>query len=270
MGAQSRTSRVQTLGDVVDLVTKALAALVALGSVVYLLGAIVLAGRLTAYSLPSEIVVNQLPQSFLVAIGLTEVVAPLIGVGALYLLTLFLIWDVLRTYRRLPPKAVVIRDIGMWALAGLLVLLVARLVWNAAGGWTISRAIIAAAVAAVGAAGTSIVLLRFPKTVEAWHADKASPLLRAAVVAVALLPLIAWNAITLPMPYAQVCPTKSIEKASGWLIGQTSDRLLLGSTESRSDRHVLLAPSANAPIFMTYQDLKTAPLPPCPSIPSGA
>jgi hypothetical protein len=264
-------SRLQTWGDLIELVTKALGALVALASVVYLLGATVLAGRLSMYALPSEIVLNQLPQSFLVAIGLTEVVAPLIAIATIYLLTLFLIWDLLHTIRRLSPKAVIVRDLALWAFVGLAVFLLARLVWHAAGGWNVLQDITAVVLTAAGAGATCVVLLRFPAIVKAWHDDTASPLLRSAVVAVSLLPLVAWNAITLPMPYAQVCPTKSIEKASGWLVGQTSDRLILGSTEDdHGRRHILLAPTDKAPVFMTYQNLKLAPFPPCPAIPPGA
>jgi hypothetical protein len=270
LGVTASESRFKSWGDVIDLLVKAIGALVALSSVVYLLGATVLAGRLAMYSLPWEIVINQLPQSFLVAIGLTEVIAPLIAIATLHLLILFLIWDVLKTARTVPATAVVFRDVGLWALGGLAVTLIARLGWQAAGGWTIPQALIAAAVTAAGAGAVCVVLVRFPPTTRIWYGDGARLLFRATVVALGLVTLVAWNAITLPMPYAQVCPTKSIEKANGWLIGQTSDRLLLGSTEQdRSRRHISLAPSTDALIIVTYQNQKNAPFPACPAIPAG-
>ena len=90
------------------------------------------------------------------------------------------------------------------------------------------------------------------------------------MVAAAFLPLIAWNAITLPMPYAQVCPTRSVPKAGGWLIGQTSDRLILGNADpDPARRSISLTASSDATIMATYQDPKVVPLPACPPVPTG-
>src|SRR5207248_8434718 len=67
--------------------------------------------------------------------------------------------------------------------------------------------LIAALAAVLGAAATYLVL-RSSIGLTWWsHRRRSRSWLRAGVVAAAFLPLIAWNAITLPMPYAQVCPT---------------------------------------------------------------
>jgi hypothetical protein len=252
--------------DMFELVTKAIGALAAVASVVYLVGAAVLAGRLSMYSLPWEVVINQLPQSFLLAIGITEVLTPLIIVGVIYLFVLLGSWEVLAVVKSVGPEVKRLVEISLWVLAGLGVLLVARVLFHAAGGWGWEKALIAALAAIFGAAATSLVLLRVPAAANAWS-QKDHPVIRSAVVAVAFLPLISWNAMTLPLPYALACPTKSLAKENGWLIGQTSDRLILGSTEDDlSRRHIILAPSTDAPIMATYQDPKAVPLPPCPTV----
>jgi hypothetical protein len=256
--------------DMFELVTKAIGALVALASVVYLVGGAVLAGRLTMYSLPWEIVINQLPQSFLVAIGITEVVTPLTIIGLVYFLVLLGSWEVRSVVRGGVEIAPAV-EISLWLLVGLSVVLVARLVFHAAGGWDLGKTLIAASAAAFGAAATSLLILRVPTALSAWSQKDTRPLLRSAAVAAAFLPLISWNAMTLPLPYAVTCPAKSQAKANGWLIGQTSDRLILGSTEDdRSRRHITLAPSTDAPIMATYQDPKVFPLPSCPTAQAGA
>jgi len=258
----------QTWMDLFELVTKAIGALAALASVVYLVGAAVLAGRLSMYSLPWEVVINQLPQSFLLAIGITEVMTPLIIVGVIYLFVLLGSWELLAVVKSVGPEVKRVFEISLWVLTGLAVLLVARLLFHAAGGWGWEKALIAALAAIFGAAATSLVLLRVPAAANAWSQKDPHPVVRSAVVAVAFLPLISWNAMTLPLPYALACPTKSLAKENGWLIGQTSDRLILGSTEADlSRRHIMLAPSTDSPIMATYQDPKAVPLPPCPTVP---
>ena len=266
----TNSSKLQSWQDVLELIPKAIGALVALASVVYLVGGAVLAGRLSMYSLPWEVVINQLPQTFLVSIGITEVVTPLIVIGLIYLLVLLGSWEVralLPVGAEVPPVV----EISLWVLAGLGVLLLARLLFHAAGGWNSGSALVAALAVVFGAVATSLLFLRIPAAKTAWKEKNTRPLLRSAIVALAFLPLISWNAITLPLPYAQACPTKSQAKENGWLIGQTTDRLILGSTEhDRTRRHITLAPSTDAPIMATYQDPTTVPLPSCPTAPAGS
>lgn len=256
---------------------------------IYFLGATVLAGRLMMYHLPWEIVISQLPQSFLVAIGVTEVVAPLIIIGLIYSLVLLADWQVkpLRIIQRLLPRAwspgferirlqierraAPFREIIGWTLTGLLLFLIARVAFRAATGWSPPQALVAALAAVVGAAATYLVLRNSVGLTWWSERRRARSWLRAGAVAAAFLPLIAWNAITLPMPYAQVCPTKSLPKAGGWLIGQTNDRLILGNPDPIiARRSISLTPSSDATIMATYQDPALVPLPPCPAIPSGS
>jgi len=285
------------LRDIVQNITQGIAALLALASVVYLLGGIVLAGRLSMYRLPWEIVINQLPQGFLVTIGLTEVIMPLIAVGLVYLIILFTAWKVQAVFgvTRLVPSMGLrnallfyqrligpFREILLWSLFGLLVLLVIRLALHAASGWSWWEALIAGVLAVVGALATYLTLEQFKDLVQVepparpmfkpfrglgtmWADPHSKPWLRGTAVAAALLPLIAWNAITLPIPYAQVCGTKSTPSATGWLIGQTSDRLILGGPDDPpGKRHIVLTPSTDATIMATYQNPKVVPLPKCP------
>jgi hypothetical protein len=261
----------QNLKDLVDFVTKAVAALVALTSVVYLLGGLILAGRLTMYRLPWEILINQLPQGFLVTIALTEVVMPVVAAAFLYLLILYSIWQ-LEHVRNVVRKSVpftgneVLSDLLIWSLVALLVFLIARLGFGMANGWSLLEAAVAAGLAIAGALATYLVFDQAGKNGLRWPRHKSTSLIRTALLAAALVPLIVWNAITLPMPYAHVCPTKSVPDVSGWLIGQTSDRVILGNPDYR--RNVFLTPSSNATIMATYNDPKKY-LPPCPSVPPG-
>src|SRR5207302_11106807 len=77
-------ARWQNWQDLYDLVSRAFAALVGLASVIYFLGGTVLAGRLMMYDLPWEIVISQLPQSFLVTVWASEVIVPLLISGLIY------------------------------------------------------------------------------------------------------------------------------------------------------------------------------------------
>ena len=247
-----------------------------------------LAGRLMMYHLPWEIVISQLPQSFLVTVGVTEVIAPLVIIGLIYSLVLLADWQVrpmLLIQRALPSgwstrfeavrlqverRAAPFRELIGWTLSGLVLFLMARVAFGAATGWSPVQALIATLAAVLGAAATYLVL-RSSIGLAWWsHRRRSRSWLRAGVVAAAFLPLIAWNAITLPMPYAQVCPTRSVPKAGGWLIGQTSDRLILGNADpDPARRSISLTASSDATIMATYQDPKVVPLPACPPVPTG-
>jgi hypothetical protein len=260
----------------VQLTTAALAALVALASAVYLVGAAVLAGRLSMYSLPWEVVLGQLPQGSLVAIGLTEIVSPLVVIGGGYALFFMAFHEVkggLFSTTPLDPDADVPRTdwtavgrVGLLVALGYLLLLAARLLGYGAS-WTVREAIIGACAAAVGAGAIGIVLIWIRSLIGRWQASYRLPLM-SIFVALAFLPLVGWNAITLPLPYAVVCSTKTQAWQGGWLIGQVEDRLLLGTTEpDTAKRHVLAVPIAGAQVIITDN---SPPLPSCPALPSGA
>ena len=274
--------------DAFDFVKQAVAALVGLGSVLYFLGGVVLAGRLATYQLPWEIVIGQLPQSFLVIIAITEVVTPMIVIGLVYALVLLADWEIKplslvqhflpgwwaaraeSVRQRVEARSRPFQEIGSWVLAGLVLVVVWRLVLRSAGGWDLLPILVAVLAAAFGAAATYLILSR-SAGLEWWPKGKSSFWLLAGasgVIATAFLPLLLWNAMTLPMPYAQVCQTKSVPPAGGWLIGQTSDRLILGNPD-RKRRNVFMTPSTNAMIMATYKDPKTT-LPPCPPVASGS
>jgi hypothetical protein len=89
-----------------------------LASLVYVVGGLVLAARLTLYALPTEAVVVQIPQWALLAVGLTEVVLPTLGI--VFVFGLYrLIWraglfqDAWRLLRVVPPLQR-IRGSGSW------------------------------------------------------------------------------------------------------------------------------------------------------------
>src|ERR1700730_18812674 len=135
----------------VQLTTAALAALVALASAVYLVGAAVLAGRLSMYSLPWEVVLGQLPQGSLVAIGLTEVVSPMVVIAGCYALFFMAFHEVKGGFfstTPLDPAADVPRTdwtavgrVCILVALGFLLLLAARLLGYGAS-WTVREAII--------------------------------------------------------------------------------------------------------------------------------
>jgi hypothetical protein len=260
----------------VQLMTAALAALVALASAVYLVGAVVLAGRLSMYSLPWEVVLGQLPQGALVTIGLTEIVSPLVVIAGGYALFFMAFHEVkggLFSAAPRDPDADVPRTdwsavgrVCLLVALGFLILLAARMLGYGAS-WTIREAIIGGCAAAAGAGAIGIVLIWIRSLIGRWQAGYRLPLM-AIFVAVAFLPLIGWNAITLPLPYAVVCATKTQAQRGGWLIGQVEDRLLLGTTDTdTTQRHILVVPTAGVQVIFTDH---SPPLPKCPALPAGA
>jgi hypothetical protein len=259
----------------VQLTTAALAALVALASAVYLVGAVVLAGRLSMYSLPWEVVLGQLPQGSLVTIGLTEIVSPLVVIAGGYALFFMAFHEVRGELfstaphdpeADVPPTdwAAVVRVCLLVAL-GFLLLLAARILGYGAS-WTIREAIIGGCAAAVGAGVIGIIIIWIRGLIGRWSASYRLPLM-SIFVALAFLPLIGWNAITLPLPYAVVCGTRTQAQRGGWLIGEVEDRLLLGTTETdTTQRHILGVPTTGAQIIITDN---SPPLPRCPALPAG-
>jgi len=86
-------------------------------------------------------------------------------------------------------------------------------------------------------------------------------------MALAFLPLLAWNAMTLPLPWTQVCATKTVAGAEGWLVGQAGDTLLLGS--GAKPRHILIVPSKDTQILeINYVPGPHRPYPICPPVPA--
>jgi hypothetical protein len=220
-------------------------------------------------------VLGQLPQGSLVTIGLTEIVAPLVVIAGGYALFFMAFHEVRGELfspvpqsqeAALPPTDwTAVARVCLLVALGFLILLVAR--WLGYGAsWTIREAVIGGCAAAGGAGAIGVVLIWIRSVIGRWQASYRLPLM-SIFVALAFLPLIGWNAITLPLPYAVVCATKTQAQRGGWLIGQVEDRLLLGTTETdTTQRHILGVPITGAQVIITDN---SPPLPRCPALPAG-
>jgi hypothetical protein len=71
-------------GGTLGTLTKTLGLLAGLATLVYLTGGLVLALRLAFEDLPWEAVISQLPREFLISVGVTTVVMPILGSASVY------------------------------------------------------------------------------------------------------------------------------------------------------------------------------------------
>jgi hypothetical protein len=254
---------------------------VALASVIYLLGGAILAVRLGLYAMPWEVVVYQLPKSLLVSIGLTEVISPMLGIASLYALLALLggelseavpstlmqepAWRTgaraLRTGERPKLDCLALAKTALFVAVGTLLLVLWRRL-GAALAWDATGIIVAVAAALVGTVISVVIFSALRRVANTWGYTP-NVFLTATLVAVAFVPLLYWNAVTLPLPYAVVCGTKTQAEVGGWLIGATDSRMILGTTEDdREKRHIVLAPSSSVHVIETDH---SPPLPSCPS-----
>lgn len=211
----------------------------------YIVGVAVIAGRLLGNRLPGESVLSQLPQPYLLAVGLSEVVLPTILFPVVYLLLASTVHgSELFSLKRAPdtrsPK--VLTWIGWPGLVTLCILIAAylsaiplRLTVNpisfGAGG---ASAFIGGIVLL---AGFVIVALG-----AAFHSDGYRGLPRSTrrgatvgtVAAMAAVAFIVWvvNAIMTPLDYVTVC-AKSMTQ-TGVLVATTSDAVYIGSYPSQA------------------------------------
>ena len=73
----------------------------------------------------------------------------------------------------------------------------------------------AALAAFIGWLAGSVLLMAIRTSEPTWRTH-THLLVVSTFMALAFLPLLAWNAMTLPLPWTQVCATKTVAGAEGW------------------------------------------------------
>ncbi len=232
----------------------------------YIVGVVVIAGRLSFNRLPGESVLSQLPQPYLLSVGLSEVVLPTLVFAGIYLLLAWLahgggLWseseaDRLRTIRSPLDYFTWIGWSGVFAFLSLLIGYFLIVLFNLAvsPSWPWVSSLLVLTLAAIGAVGAHLSdkyldLKRWleervarrrgaspPPAPAGAPADDASgprgPKRRTAtlctVAAVTLVALMVWggNAIATPLDYVKVCAKTT--HPTGILVAATSDTVYIG------------------------------------------
>ena len=220
----------------------------------YSVGMLLVSLRLQQYGLPVEPVVGQLTQQSLAIVGLIEVGLPALGVA---ILCAILRGAALFAWRRLTRTEMAplqfIELVG-WVTAALLLTgpaawLVRTVVFQTLS-WDPLRAAAAvgvlAAGLAIGLAGFDLSQRRLPHR----RPDEARAVLIGTVVAglvgLSTLPNWVFFGATLPLTDAKLCAKSGASEVVGWLVGTTSDRLLLGVADSgNGGRYVVSVPATD-------------------------
>jgi hypothetical protein len=281
----------------------------------YVVGLLILGLRLQQYGFPVEAVVSQLPQTFLAVVGLTEIGMPLTLVAGVYLMIRLLTQGGRarsRDHGLLQKHSLVVASVEVFLVVLItgVVLAVERQSGIAGQPWGDDRLWLAAGAGAVGLVmgwcglwisyHESDPTIDRSKSTEHEHrhgrdtrchtpnhshargqvsdpASRGNATLATLSAMLAVFPILVFNAITLPLTDAKLCPTSSSGKAtSGWLIGATSDRFYLGSASS--PRYIAAAAASNFTLLEGNEDLHLASKDPasvapdvkaaCPAVPS--
>jgi hypothetical protein len=225
-------------------------------TVVYLTGALVIVVRLSmlSFQAPSTVVaVPQLPREVVISVGLTSVVLWMLVASASYFAV-----RLLTPLEGTPPTQpllaapggsaawVLKRALGFTAVVAVVYALVIGSRWLDGDGPAFRPAFISGLVGSlliflfiiVAYDLRSRLALRYP-TVSTWNSLPAVSL-TAALVAMPIAPAAALISGSVPLPPAKVCAKGYSEV--GYLIGQTSDQVIIGEHSSR--RRVASIPAA--------------------------
>ena len=227
--------------DVVKTIGQLLALAAGFLGLVYAAGGGVLALRLYLADLPSRTIVSQLPRDVLISIGLAQIVLPVLGVAAVYL-----IYRLLRGAT--PPPTRFVREWTEGSARGWATLIVVSAIpalaftgLIALGSDTVrdeSNALlwlvplvflVTMLVVLVALSLRAKLVVRFAVREDRWGTRRPIVLMTL-VVALAAVPIcVLFAGAFFPLLDAKVCTSQS--PVTGVLIGETSDRTYIGETE---------------------------------------
>ena len=257
--------------DVVKTIGQLLALAAGFLGLVYAAGGGVLALRLYLADLPSRTIVSQLPRDVLISIGLAQIVLPVLGIGALYV-----IYRVLRGPKPAPTRLVrewTERSPRGWATlvgaSAIPALVVAGSIALGARGvrgeslWLVPLAFLVTLLVVLVALRLRALLVAVYGEPQGLWSTRRPIVWMTLVVALAAVPICVLIAGTLyTLLDAKVCTSGS--EVTGVLIGETSDRTYIGQTDRpRGPLLVFSIPSSQ--IQQTYiggeADLRPCPAP---------
>jgi len=228
--------------DVVKALGLVFGLLAGLVTLVYAVGGGVLALRLFFEDLPSLTVVGQLPREYLIAVGLTQIVLPVLVAAGLYLGVRLLVGS------SVPPPARLVQEwtgrswrgwgefVGVSALLALVVVFLGaspaytreglsrKLLWLLLVGFVVTWLVMMVALKLRAALAT--------RERDTWNTSRVAVWMTS-IVALASLPAFVIFAGTFHFLDAKVCAAGP-RQISGVFIGESSDRVYIGESNHRT------------------------------------